>query len=35
MEALWWHPMYGRDPGHRWLRELFSEAARAVQPGAD
>ena len=35
MEALWWHPMYSRDPGHRWLRELFREAARSVQPGTD
>lgn len=28
IEALWWHPMYDRDPGHRWLRQLFTEAAR-------
>jgi len=35
MEALWWHPMYSRDPGHRWLRELFREAVRSVQPGTD
>jgi DNA-binding transcriptional LysR family regulator len=28
IEALWWHPMYDRDPGHRWLRQLFAEAAR-------
>jgi hypothetical protein len=30
IEALWWHPMYDRDPGHRWLRQLFTEAARFV-----
>lgn len=29
-EALWWHPVYERDAGHRWLRELFAEAARRV-----
>ena len=28
IEALWWHPMYDRDAGHRWLRQLFAEAAR-------
>ena len=31
MEALWWHPIYGRDAGHRWLRQLFTEAARSVR----
>ena len=35
IEALWWHPMYDRDPGHRWLRQLFTEAARFVRSGAD
>jgi DNA-binding transcriptional LysR family regulator len=34
-EALWWHPMYDRDAGHRWLRQLFAEAAQAVHPGTD
>jgi DNA-binding transcriptional LysR family regulator len=29
-EALWWHPMYDRDAGHRWLRQLFTEAAGQV-----
>jgi hypothetical protein len=29
----WWHPMYDRDPGHRWLRQLFTEAARFVHLG--
>jgi DNA-binding transcriptional LysR family regulator len=31
IEALWWHPLYDRDPGHRWLRQLFTEAAQSVQ----
>ena len=35
MEALWWHPMYGRDAGHRWLRQLFTEAARSVPSDTD
>lgn len=26
IEALWWHPMYTRDAGHRWLRDLFVRA---------
>ncbi|HEU4347652.1 MAG TPA: LysR family transcriptional regulator [Actinoplanes sp.] len=26
VEALWWHPMYTRDAGHRWLRDLFVHA---------
>jgi len=25
--------MYDRDPGHRWLRQLFTEAARFVHLG--
>jgi DNA-binding transcriptional LysR family regulator len=33
-EALWWHPMYARDPGHRWLRQLFADAAELVHLGA-
>ena len=33
IEALWWHPMYARDPGHRWLRQLFAEAAQLVHLG--
>jgi DNA-binding transcriptional LysR family regulator len=33
IEALWWHPMYDRDAGHRWLRQLFTEAAKLVHPG--
>ena len=35
VEALWWHPMYERDAGHRWLRQLFTEAARFVHLGTD
>jgi DNA-binding transcriptional LysR family regulator len=35
IEALWWHPMYDRDPGHRWLRQLFTEAARFAPAGSD
>src|SRR6185437_4041959 len=31
IDALWWHPMYDRDPGHRWLRQLFAEAALSVR----
>ena len=31
IEALWWHPMYNRDAGHVWLRQLFTEAAQIVQ----
>src|SRR5271166_904634 len=34
IEALWWHPMYDRDAGHRWLRQLFAEAAQFVELGA-
>ena len=26
IEALWWHPMYTRDAGHRWLRDVFVQA---------
>src|SRR6516162_1193648 len=35
IEALWWHPMYARDAGHRWLRQLFADAAELVHLGAD
>ena len=28
--ALWWHPVNTDDPGHRWLRDLFSEVAATV-----
>ncbi len=26
VEAIWWHPMFDRDPAHAWLRELFGKA---------
>lgn len=32
--ALWWHPIHGRDPEHAWMRELFVEAGRIVDSGA-
>lgn len=30
VEALWWHPMHDRDPGHIWLRQFLRDAARHV-----
>ncbi|GHE90165.1 LysR family transcriptional regulator [Amycolatopsis deserti] len=33
VEALWWHPMHEDDPEHRWMREVFAEAGRALAPG--
>jgi DNA-binding transcriptional LysR family regulator len=30
VEAVWWHPSRTSDPGHRWLRRLFSDAAAAL-----
>ena len=27
VEALWWHPMYTRDAGHHWMRDLFARAS--------
>ncbi|KJL47328.1 Nodulation protein D 2 [Microbacterium hydrocarbonoxydans] len=32
--ALWWHPVHGRDPEHAWMRELFAEAGRVVEAEA-
>ncbi|WP_322410285.1 LysR family transcriptional regulator [Microbacterium invictum] len=32
--ALWWHPVHGRDPEHGWMRDLFVEAGRIVDSGA-
>ena len=29
IEAMWWHPMYTRDAGHRWLRDVFVQAGAA------
>ncbi|MDZ4045992.1 MAG: LysR family transcriptional regulator [Rhodoglobus sp.] len=34
VNALWWHPVHGRDPEHAWMRELFAEAARTL-PAVD
>jgi DNA-binding transcriptional LysR family regulator len=35
VEALWWHPMYTRDAGHRWMRDVFAQAgARLAEPQA-
>jgi DNA-binding transcriptional LysR family regulator len=30
VEAVWWHPLYERDVGHRWLRKLLVEAGRQL-----
>jgi DNA-binding transcriptional LysR family regulator len=30
VEAAWWHPSRASDPGHRWLVEMFREAAAAL-----
>lgn len=34
VNALWWHPVHGRDPEHAWVRALFEEAGRIVGDGA-
>ncbi len=40
-EAFWWHPVWERDSGHRWLRRLLTQAVEASHlraaavPGAD
>ncbi len=31
VNALWWHPVHGRDPEHAWMRGLFAEAGRIVE----
>lgn len=31
VEAFWWHPTHGSDPGHVWLRRALLEAGRRVQ----
>ena len=28
IEAMWWHPMYDADPGHRYLRDVVVRAAQ-------
>ncbi|WP_345802853.1 LysR family transcriptional regulator [Microbacterium sp. AZCO] len=30
VEALWWHPVHERDPGHRWLRQVAVRAAQTL-----
>jgi DNA-binding transcriptional LysR family regulator len=27
IDAMWWHPVYDRDPEHAWFRELVTRAA--------
>jgi len=34
VNALWWHPVHGRDPEHAWMRELFVEAGRSLDATA-
>jgi DNA-binding transcriptional LysR family regulator len=34
VEAVWWHPLYDRDIGHRWLRSLLAEAGRRLDSGS-
>jgi DNA-binding transcriptional LysR family regulator len=30
LNALWWHPVHGRDPEHAWMRGLFERAGQIV-----
>ncbi len=30
VNALWWHPVHGRDPEHTWMRGIFARAAEEV-----
>ncbi|MEU1971421.1 LysR family transcriptional regulator [Microbacterium sp. NPDC019599] len=30
VNALWWHPVHGRDPEHAWMRGIFEQAAKLV-----
>lgn len=30
VEAVWWHPSRNADPGHRWLRQVFRDAATSL-----
>ncbi len=30
VETLWWHPIYDRDAGHRWLRTAFDEVRTSL-----
>jgi len=33
VEALWWHPMYDRDPAHQWLRAALVNVGHYLQAG--
>jgi LysR family nod box-dependent transcriptional activator len=33
VNALWWHPVHGRDPEHAWMRGIFEQAAASVSAG--
>lgn len=35
VEAMWWHPVYDQDPGHRYLRDLLVRAAAVISPVDD
>jgi LysR family nod box-dependent transcriptional activator len=35
LNALWWHPVHDRDPEHRWMRELFVDAASGLASDGD
>ncbi|WP_246366304.1 hypothetical protein [Kibdelosporangium persicum] len=30
LDAMWWHPMYDKDPEHRYLRDLVVRATAAA-----
>ncbi|MFH8252708.1 LysR family transcriptional regulator [Microbacterium sp. B2969] len=34
VEAMWWHPVHERDPGHRWLRQTAVRAAQSLGENA-
>lgn len=34
-EAAWWHPSRAFDPGHRWLQQVFRDAAATLGPIPD
>jgi hypothetical protein len=29
--ALWWHPQFDADAGHRWLRDLLGTVAAGLE----
>ncbi|WP_194421244.1 LysR family transcriptional regulator [Microbacterium abyssi] len=33
VNAVWWHPVHGRDPEHAWMIDLLREAGEVVQAG--